>query len=206
MHRTEILMRTKSEARRQAIIEAATSVFHETGYELASMSEIAARVGGSKATLYNYFPSKESLFTAVVQGVAEREFGKLFTVLKPSDNLSAVLQTYGEQYLDTILSPTMLSLRRTVQHEADRNNVGRLVFEHGPKAVWTALADFLRSSMEAKQLRTTDPWVAAMHLRALIESELLDYHLLDVAEDVAHKSRAEVVARALEVFLAGYRR
>lgn len=199
-------MRTKSEARRLAIIEAATSVFHETGYELASMSEIAARVGGSKATLYNYFPSKESLFTAVVQSVAEREFGKLFAVLKPSEDLRAVLQAYGEQYLDTILSPTMLSLRRTVQHEADRNNVGRLVFENGPKVVWTALAEFLKVAMDAKQLRAADPWVAAMHLRALIESELLDYHLLAVAEEVAHKGRAEVVARAVDVFLTAYRR
>ena len=39
----------------------------ELGYERTSMSEIAARLGGSKATLYSYFPSKEELFFGVVQ-------------------------------------------------------------------------------------------------------------------------------------------
>src|SRR3546814_3896105 len=54
-------MRTKSEARKDAILGVALEVFREVGFEAASMSQISARVGGSKATLYNYFASKEEL-------------------------------------------------------------------------------------------------------------------------------------------------
>ncbi len=55
-------MKTKTESKRQAILKAAADVFRDVGFERASMEEIRARIGGSKATLYNYFPSKEKLF------------------------------------------------------------------------------------------------------------------------------------------------
>jgi AcrR family transcriptional regulator len=63
-------MKVRTEARRNAIVEAATELFKEMGYERASMNELAKRFGGSKATLYGYFPSKEELFVAVVEAVA----------------------------------------------------------------------------------------------------------------------------------------
>ena len=55
-------MRTKSDEKRQAILDVAAEVFREAGFERASMSEICTRVGGAKATLYNHFASKDELF------------------------------------------------------------------------------------------------------------------------------------------------
>jgi len=52
----------KGEAKRKAILETAFRLFREQGFEKTSMSEITAQVGGSKATLYRHFPSKEELF------------------------------------------------------------------------------------------------------------------------------------------------
>ena len=54
-------MKTKTESKRQAIIQAAAEVFREVGFERASMSDIRERIGGSKLC-DNYFPSKESAF------------------------------------------------------------------------------------------------------------------------------------------------
>ena len=53
------------EARRQAILEAAESVFARSGYDRATMAEIAGRAGYSAANLYNLFESKEALFRAL---------------------------------------------------------------------------------------------------------------------------------------------
>ena len=58
--------RGRGDGRRQAILDAADEIFLEAGFQAASMAAIAARVGGSKGTLYNYFPSKEDLFLACV--------------------------------------------------------------------------------------------------------------------------------------------
>ncbi|WP_253295185.1 TetR/AcrR family transcriptional regulator, partial [Vibrio cholerae] len=57
-------MRVKSEEKRQAILEIAKDSFTKQGFEQTSMSHIAKMLGGSKATLYNYFSSKEEIFTA----------------------------------------------------------------------------------------------------------------------------------------------
>ncbi len=54
-------MRKKTETRRSTILGHALDIFRKEGFERASMSQIAAQVGGSKATLYNYFSSKEEL-------------------------------------------------------------------------------------------------------------------------------------------------
>lgn len=59
-------MKKKTETKSQAIVDIAAEVFREMGFQRASMSEICRRVGGSKATIYSYFPSKELLFFEVM--------------------------------------------------------------------------------------------------------------------------------------------
>jgi AcrR family transcriptional regulator len=61
---SEAVTSARRDAKRDTIIEVARQVFFEEGYAAASMSTIAARLGGSKGTLYNYFKSKEELFEA----------------------------------------------------------------------------------------------------------------------------------------------
>src|SRR5262245_48083101 len=51
-----------ADTRRQAILDAALSVFAEHGFEAARLDEVAARAGVAKGTLYLYFQHKEALF------------------------------------------------------------------------------------------------------------------------------------------------
>ena len=64
-----LLTKTKldRDQRRELILDVAQGVFLEEGFAKASMSVIAAKLGGSKGTLYNYFKSKEELFNAYVE-------------------------------------------------------------------------------------------------------------------------------------------
>ena len=48
--------------KRERIIDAAIEVFCVSGYEAASMADVAAKAGVGKGTLYLYFDSKQSLF------------------------------------------------------------------------------------------------------------------------------------------------
>jgi TetR/AcrR family transcriptional regulator len=52
--------------RRNAIIDAAESVFFKRGIESASMDEVAQEAELSKGTLYLYFKSKEELYRAII--------------------------------------------------------------------------------------------------------------------------------------------
>jgi AcrR family transcriptional regulator len=54
------------------LIEAAIKLFSEPkGYAAVTVSEIAAAAGVAKGSVYRYFPSKEALFTAVVESLCQ---------------------------------------------------------------------------------------------------------------------------------------
>ena len=71
----------KGRERRDKILEVASEVFRENGFEATSMSQIAALAGGSKGTLYNYFPSKEDLLLAVLLTGAQEFTEQVLTKL-----------------------------------------------------------------------------------------------------------------------------
>lgn len=59
-------------ARRQGFLRAARAVFLEQGYEAASVNDVVCVAGGSLATLYAQFASKENLFLAVCEEQREQ--------------------------------------------------------------------------------------------------------------------------------------
>lgn len=64
---------------RAHIIEAAGKLFAKFGFDKTSMDDIARSAHKAKRSLYNHFPGKEELFTAV----AEQELEKIQATLKP---------------------------------------------------------------------------------------------------------------------------
>src|SRR5262245_4068895 len=83
-------------ARRSQIIAVARQHFFEHGYDGTAMSAIAAELGGSKGTLWNYFPSKEALFAAVVEETAAAIRGGIDFSGKgktPLDQLTSLCRT-----------------------------------------------------------------------------------------------------------------
>lgn len=64
-------MRADARRNRDALIEAARSVFREQGYD-ASLDEIAKRAGVGPGTLYRHFPNREALMDGVLQAWVDR--------------------------------------------------------------------------------------------------------------------------------------
>jgi AcrR family transcriptional regulator len=54
---------------RERILEVALDLFTDQGFDKTSLREIADRVGVTKAALYYHFPSKEKIFSALVERV-----------------------------------------------------------------------------------------------------------------------------------------
>lgn len=197
-------MRVKTDAKRRAIVAAASAVFREKGLAGAGMTAVAERIGGSKATLYRYFSSKEELFLAVMLDDVLDHAHVVFDALSPSGDLRATLERFGARFLKLTLSDEALSLRRMSIAEGLRSGIGQRLFERGPKLVWAKMADFLTGQMKTGRLRAEDPWKAAMHLRGLLEADLVNRALIGADVDCRPGSLRQYAVDAVEAFLRAY--
>ena|ERR1700693_4788088 len=200
-------MKSKTEAKRLAILKAASEVFREVGFERASMSDIRARIGGSKETLYNYFASKEKLFFEVMHQAKTHELEETAGSLNSeADDLKQELQRFGQKFLTVLYSPEAIGIRHLSIAESRRSNSGKLTFERAVVPVEKQVAEFLKKAMKRGELRTTDAKIAAIHLLSLLESELLQRVLLGVLDSVKPEMISGAVRRAVEAFISGYQR
>src|SRR5512146_753465 len=70
--RTENVVRRLA-AREQAILDAATSFAAERGMSAVQIAAVAERAGIAAGTVYRYFPSKNDLVAALIEGIAAQE-------------------------------------------------------------------------------------------------------------------------------------
>jgi AcrR family transcriptional regulator len=64
------MARTKKEARKEQIIQAALKLFSERGFYSTTIPDIAKAMGMSTGNLYNYFASKEELAQEIIRYVS----------------------------------------------------------------------------------------------------------------------------------------
>jgi len=197
-------LRKKTEEKLQQIIEVAARLFIEKGFSETSMSEIADSVGGSKATLYSYFPSKFELFTEVMLQSAGKLGGKIFDVLDSPLPLREKLQAFGQEYLTFALSQPMIDIRRTVLAELHKLANGHEIYERGIKKKWGRLATIFDAAMAKGEMKQANSWVAAMQLRALFETDLMDCRILGIKDGVSKEEIKQAVERALAMFWNSY--
>ena len=139
-------LKTRRDRRREAILDVARCVFSEEGYAAASMSAIAARLGGSKGTLYNYFKNKAELFEAYIEDYCAHHAEYIFDVPLEGVDLRDVLTRVGERLLDLIQSDDATRFYSVVVAASQQNPaIGRTFFESG---YWTGvltLSDYLET-------------------------------------------------------------
>ncbi len=193
-------------AKRRQILDGARRVFAEQGYERASVDQIAARAGVSKATVYNHFHDKKALFAAAVVGSCDdfRE-GLACRLADPEGAPEPVLRAIGEHVMARTLSPPVVSLYRQAIAEAERMpEVGRLVFERGTLALQELVAGHLARWNASGALRVDDARSAAVAFIALCQGDLVIRRRLGVLPDPVEDAIRESVARAVAIFVRAH--
>lgn len=198
-------MRRRSDRKRQAILDAAYGLFREKGFERTSVSEICSRTGGSKATIYSHFHSKEELFVECMLSLADNYLEGVFCDLhNPTDNLASAFQAFGEGFLRLVCSPEMVAARRLMIAEASRAGIGNLFYEK-LLSIRQHVTSFISDVMAEGKLRSGDADLAAGQLLALLEMELFEPLLL--CADVGHPDEPAIVEaaeQAVGIFLKAY--
>ena len=195
----------RREARREAILDVATRYFLEHGYAGATMSGIAAALGGSKGTLWSYFPAKDLLFTAVIDRQTEAFRAQLSLTLTAREGVEAALRRFCAEFLRRVTSNDAIALHRLVVGEGNRfPQVGRIFFERGPRQTQQLLAGFLRDAMARGLLRGDDPLTAARQLIGLCMYGCHLQLLMGVIDTVSAELIEADVDRTMATFLATY--
>lgn len=175
--------------RRDAILEAATELFLEAGFEAASIDRVVACVGGSKSTVYAYFGNKAGLFAAVVERVLEELGEATWAEGEGSLALETGLKAIGLRLLRLVSSERHIALSRLVIAESRRfPEIGRIYYERGPRVAYGRLASFLAERAGRGEAVIEDPQAAAdwfagklLH-RSFLERLCLDHSMPSQSE------------------------
>jgi AcrR family transcriptional regulator len=193
--------------RREAILKIAYQAFLTDGYAATSMSEIARKVGGSKATLYNYFCSKEELFTAVVDEKCQDIQDMVFDAQLALDDFPQALTQLGDRFLRVVLREDSIATFRLITAEAARfPELGRAFYSSGPRRSKEVLADFFRRAITDGHLAPHDPRIMAGRFFELCKGELHQRKLWNATPEPNEAEIRANVAEAVRVFLAAYAR
>lgn len=191
--------------RRKAILAVASRSFLEDGYAATTMSGIAATLGGSKGTLWSYFPSKEALFAAVLDEATTAYKARLAEILDPDGDLTETLRTLGLGMLTKITAPESIALYRLVASESGRfPEMGRIFYEHAPGGARRLVSAFLERAMDRGLLRRADPDQAARTFTMLM---LSGCHQLLVWGQIEQAGKDQIeadVEHGLDCFLRAY--
>src|SRR5580704_6211425 len=190
--------------RREAILNVAREVFFEQGYSAASMSTIAARLGGSKGTLYNYFKSKEELFEAQVRGSCGAAAERILEVADDGEPVET-LTRLGEQFLRHLFSEETVQMFRILVAEAQRSpELARVFYEVGPARGQKGLEAYLETAKARGVFDPPDCALAAEQFMSLCKGRTHLHFLLNLIPPLSAAEIKVQVAQAVDAFVTLY--
>jgi TetR/AcrR family transcriptional repressor of mexJK operon len=197
--------RQSAEDRRRSILAAAQKVFLERGYANASIDAVVELAGGSKATVYQQFGSKEGLLGALVAEGAE-ELAHMVHDLPLDGALDESLHVFGRHYLTLVMRPDRMALFRLTIGECGRvPEIGDVFYRTGPQAVGKHLTEFFRNVAAAGLIKTSDPERTAYQFIHALRGDLYMQALLNPTRRPTEAELSRHIDFVVESFLDGVR-
>lgn len=190
--------------RAERLLDAAKAAFLAHGYAAASMDQVARLAQASKTTLYTRFPSKESLFIAVVRrecarrgmGFAAQDFDHL--------PLEAALRDIADRFLDLLWSREALRVHQVVTGEATRQpGIAQLFYDAAVAPACAAVTGYINRAMGRGLLPQGDAEFIALQFLASLQGGPHCALTLGLGETPPPDQRRAYVARAVALFLRG---
>jgi AcrR family transcriptional regulator len=196
--------RVRTEEKRREIVQVASDLFHENGFDRTSMSMISEKLGGSKATLYGYFSSKEEILQEVLIYDVTEEADRLMNEFLGSPDLRNGLIKLGVAYMTRRLSSVPIANIRMVATQPNGSQIGKRFYETVLRPAWMRLAARLEMMMDEGILKRADPWVAAMQWKGMCEWDMFERRLLQAIPAGDPKEIETAAIHAADSFLELY--
>ncbi|TBL35502.1 MULTISPECIES: TetR/AcrR family transcriptional regulator [unclassified Micromonospora] len=191
-----------AEEKRALIVQAATELFLELGYDRASLARVADSAGVSKATLFKQFPTKAALFDAIViDSWAESDVADV----PPAGDLTTGLTALGRRYATLVSQPEMTDLFRIVIAELPRfPELAKAHFSQGKLPYFESVRIYLLAECDAGTADIADPEMAATQFLGMISNYLFWPRLLLPDWTVTPARMTAVVEEAVRTIVARY--
>jgi AcrR family transcriptional regulator len=196
--------RVRTEEKRDEIVRIASELFEQHGYDRCSMATISERLGGSKATLYGYFDSKEELLRAVLDCQVASEFDQVMHDLIEQPDLRAGLINLGIAYHQKRLSALPVANIRCIVNQPPCSSMGKDFYANVLRPAFENGAKQIKELMDSGRLKRADPWVALMHWKGLNDWDLFERRLIGAISGPEDVDIEKVATLAADAFLKLY--
>lgn len=193
-----------TDRKRLAVISAAIEEFLAAGFDATSMDRIAARAGVSKRTVYNHFPSKETLFAEILQqlwNASHMGEAPAYHADRPlrEQLLNLLLRKLKLMNDDALLSLARVAIAAGIHSpERARDMVARLGEREEDLTVW------VRAAAADGRLRTADPVFAAQQLQGLMKAFAFWPQVTMGQSALSQDEQQKVAESTADMFLARY--
>lgn len=198
------MARTRTEEKRDEIVRIASELFEQHGYDRCSMAALSEKVGGSKATLYGYFPSKEDLLRAVLQCQIASEFDRIMGEFHENSNLRDGLIELGIAYHRKRLSALPVANIRCIVNQPSGSTMGKEFYDSVIRPAFESKAATFEQLMNEGRLKRGDPWVMLMHWKGLNDWDLFERRLIGAISGPEDVDVEKIATLAADAFLKLY--
>lgn len=199
---------TREEAARREtrLLDVATAMFLDGGYDGTSMDAIAAASGVGKPSLYARYGDKRALFLAVLRhrvrcwAAPIAELGPCPQHPLRLDELEPLLVAVGRRILDCSITPESVALKRVLTSQAGQfPELAATLQDAGWGALVRHVAALMRQAVDFERSAVSDPELAADLFLSLVLGRLSHEALLGI--EIDRSAIAGRIAAAVKVFL-----
>jgi TetR/AcrR family fatty acid metabolism transcriptional regulator len=154
---------------RERILRTAEGIFLRRDFHEVRMDDVARAAGVGKGTLYRYFASKDSLFTALVLDGMDQLRGELEAAVRAPGEPVAKLERVVRASLEHLRQRRFLfALLHRREHKPSRSDARE--WERRRARLARVIEDAVREAVAAGQMRNVEPRIAAETLLALLRA------------------------------------
>lgn len=198
------MARVRTDEKRTEIVRLAASLFEELGYDRCSMAALSERLGGSKATLYGYFPSKEELLRAVLDFQVATDADRIMREFPATNDLRESLILLGTAYLNKRMSPLPVMNIRTVITQPAGSTMGKEFYQNIIRPAFHRLVESFEVLIQQGRLTPGDPEVMMLHWKGLCDWDFFEQRLLGAIDGPDPKLVKKAATLAADAFLKLY--
>ena len=196
----------KGKKRYELIVKTALELFLKNGYEKTSLSDIVAISGGSLASIYTFFESKEGLFQAIIEQEIDdfiKEIDEKID-LKISHSLEEFLTKFATIIFSIVCTKKSVLLSRTMISESSKNGgkLARVFLDQILNRIDLVLINFLERDEIKVKLNPKFPtkFVAKSFMQSVIGVYYYDALILNEEPKLSKKSVKNTLLCALSYF------